>query len=273
MQPGGQAGDASAGQVALDGGHERVASQAVAAARLAQVAVVGTALDHARQCELLQRGRAVVGEVALVRDPLDELRRQQQPSQPQRRGQRLARRPHVDDAFRRQALQRSERRAVVAVLGVVVVLKHEAAAGGPLQKLGAARRRHGDAGRRLVSGRDEHRVELAGAGRDRVQLADPGAVGVDRQRAQAGAVRGQDRAVRRQSGVLDGDVRRTQGAGEQDERLGGAGADDDPLRVGDGAAHAAQVLGQGAAQLGRTARVGIPKRFRRHRRERLAHRP
>ena len=48
------------------------------------------------------------------------------PAEPQRRRERLRRRAEIDDPVRREPLQRADRRAVVAVLGVVVVLDHDA---------------------------------------------------------------------------------------------------------------------------------------------------
>ena len=78
-----------------------------------------------------------------------------QPAEPQRRRERLRRRAEVDDAVGREPLQRPDRRAVVAVLGVVVVLDHDPA---PRQQRPPPLGREHRAGRELVRGRDEHRV-------------------------------------------------------------------------------------------------------------------
>ena len=91
------------------------------------------------------RAAARLGRLAPCRRAADvgERRRQQQPAEPQRRRERLARRAGVDDALGRHALQRADRRAVVAVLGVVVVLDDDrVAAPRPVEQLRA--RRSGD---------------------------------------------------------------------------------------------------------------------------------
>ena len=60
--------------------------------------------------------------------------------------------------FGSQALQRPERRTVVAKLRVVVILDHETARAGPLDQGEAARRREHNPGRALVRGRcHDHR--------------------------------------------------------------------------------------------------------------------
>ena len=116
-EPGGQRGD------------ERVPAVRVLAAGAAQVAVdlargqqpgVGALGDH---------GAARVDRPALPGHGGGELGRREQPAEPQRGRQRLRRRADVDDPVGREALERADRRAVVAVLGVVVVLDHEPAPG------------------------------------------------------------------------------------------------------------------------------------------------
>ena len=80
-------------------------------------------------------------------------RRQHEPAEPQRGRERLAHRAGVDDAVGVEALQRADGGAVVAVLGVVVVLDDDRVAGaqpGDAARCGArrrARRRSGAGGR------------------------------------------------------------------------------------------------------------------------------
>ena len=103
--------------------------RAVAAARAAQVAVELAARDEVGERELVeQRRAAVVAASALARRRVREPLGQHEPAEPQRRRERLARRARVDDALGRHALQRADRLAVVAVLGVVVVLDDDRAA-------------------------------------------------------------------------------------------------------------------------------------------------
>ena len=62
-----------------------------------------------------------------TRSGATQLGRHDEPAQPQRRRQRLAGRAGVDHVLRREALQRTDGGAVVAVLGVVVVLDRDRA--------------------------------------------------------------------------------------------------------------------------------------------------
>ena len=104
MQPRGQPRHLRLGQVTCDGAHQSVAPRPVAPARLAQVPVVGASLDQPRQRELVEGRGAVVGEVALLGQALDQVRRQDEPAEADGGRERLARRAHVDHAVGRQAL-------------------------------------------------------------------------------------------------------------------------------------------------------------------------
>ena len=75
------------------------------------------------------------------------VRRGDEPPEPQRRRERLRRRAEVDDAVGREPLQRPDRRAVIAVLGVVVVLDHDPA---PREQRAPPLGREHGAGRELV---------------------------------------------------------------------------------------------------------------------------
>jgi hypothetical protein len=96
-------------------------------------------LEEVGQGQLLDdRGAEVVallGGDHVGRHPL----RHDQPAQPQPGGQGLGHRAGVDHVLGGQALDRADGLAVVAVLGVVVVLQHQRSnAGGPLHELAAA---------------------------------------------------------------------------------------------------------------------------------------
>ena len=93
---------------------------------------------------------------------VDERRRRDEPADPERGRERLARRAGVDDPIGVEALQRADRRAVVAVLGVVVVLDRDRAAlAQPAEQRGAALAAQHDAGRVLVGGCQHHGVGVA----------------------------------------------------------------------------------------------------------------
>ena len=87
-----------------------------------------------------------------------ELRRRQRPPEPQRGRQRLRRRAEIDHPVGREPLQRPDRRPVIAVLGVVVVLEHDPT---PREQRAPPLRRQHRPGRELVRGRDQHRVRVA----------------------------------------------------------------------------------------------------------------
>ena len=149
------------GRLSRDRRDQRVAARAVAPARLAQVTIVGGGLEQPREHELVERRGAEIVEQLGLRDRVDQRRRQHQPAEPQARSERLGGGPQVHDAVGRQALQRSERRAVVAKLGVVVVLDHQAPVARPLDQRGATpaarARRPSGTGARALSAPPEHR--------------------------------------------------------------------------------------------------------------------
>ena len=90
------------------------------------------------------------------RTALQQAARDDEPAEPQRRRQRLAGRAGVDDALGLEALQRPDGRAVVAVLGVVVVLDRDRVPlAQPRAQRGTPLGRHQHPGRVLV-GRGDH---------------------------------------------------------------------------------------------------------------------
>ena len=141
-RPRGDALDAAVGQpLARARSTSASRRRAVLAAGAAQVAVDLAGREQARR----RRGPSIAGppESTAQRSAAiagRELGRGDHPAEPQRRRERLRRRAEIDDAVGREPLQRADRRAVVAVLGVVVVLEHELAA----PHASSARRRSGE---------------------------------------------------------------------------------------------------------------------------------
>jgi hypothetical protein len=74
---------------------------------------------------LLDVGGAEIGEALLADDAVDEPGGDDEPAEPERGRERLARRAGVDDPLGLQPLQRADRRPVVAVLGVIVVFDRD----------------------------------------------------------------------------------------------------------------------------------------------------
>ena len=175
-------------------------------------------------------------------------RRRTRPAAPSSRGAgrrpRLRRGAAVHDAIGGEALQRADRAAVVAELGVEVVLHHVAVDGArPLDQLVAAARRQRHTARALVGRGDD-----GDPGRGGAQPLDDEPVPVDRHRLDRYPGAGQPSARRRVAGVLDGERPVPQHLDEQVERVAEPGADDDPVRVGVDPPHPRQVLGQLDAQ-------------------------
>ena len=152
VQPGRHAVHAGIGQVLAQGGEQRVAPGALAGADPAQVPLEGARRQQLGEGELAEGGAGDVRPLLAHHQLLPHVRRGDHPAQPQRRGQRLRHAAQVDDVLGGERRERGHRRAVVAVLGVVVVLDDEAAVPGPVQEGAAARRGEHDAGRVLVRG-------------------------------------------------------------------------------------------------------------------------
>ena len=256
MQPGRDPAGRADRQLAREGGHERGPAGAVDRPRTAQVTVELAALEEVGERELLDdRGAEVVrclGRDDGVGEPVGN----DHPAEPQPRRERLADRAGVQHAVGREALHGTDRRAVVAVLGVVVVLQHEGAgAGGPVDQGGPTRRGQDDPERELVGGRSEHR-----AGGELLEPVDAQAVRVHRHGQHLESVGDQLLAPRRAGRVLHPDAPCAAGderAGEERHALRHAGSDHDALGVAVHAAGAAEVARQGDAQLGRAARVAV----------------
>ena len=222
---------------------QRVAAPPVGRAGAAQVAVELAALEEGRQRELLEHRRAEVGEALLLDHGRDEPRRHRRPTHPQGGRERLGHRVHVHDVVGRDALERPDRVAVVAVLGVVVVLDHQrAGVARPGGERGPPRRLEHDAGGGLVRRGDEHRVGARGDDRAHVDAAV-----VDGDRHRLDAAVGDQLTRPRVARILDRDAPGAAGAQHAPDhrhRLRHPAADHDPLRRGLDAADAAQVGGE-----------------------------
>jgi hypothetical protein len=100
MQPGGDTMDSGLRERLGERLDEGVTPAAVADSHAPQVAVQLAASQEVGERVLLDAGGSPVGEELLVADGLQQRRRHNQPTDPQRRRQRLARRAGVDDPIR-----------------------------------------------------------------------------------------------------------------------------------------------------------------------------
>jgi hypothetical protein len=244
-----------------------VAAAPVDRARAPEVARELTAVHEAGECELVEQARAHVVVALLDVERRDETRGRGDPAEPQRGAERLARRSEVGHVLRRLALQRADRRPVVAQVGVVVVLDDERVGRArPGQQGAPAVAVECRAARERVRRRQQHGahvllrelpdVETARVDGDRHGL-EPG----ERQRV----------AVRREARVLDRDAARAgavQRTSEQRDALAGAATYEQAVGIREHAADAAEVRGQDAAQLGSAAVVRVAQLAVGDRRER-----
>lgn len=184
---------------------------------------------------------------------------QHHPADAQAGRQGLARRAHVDHAIGRDSLQRADRCAVVAVLGVVVVLDHQVTASHPVQQRGATSGREHDTGRGLVGGRRQHRIGAAVG-----QRCDVDAVLVDRHRDRFDPIVSQHLSVQPEAGFFHRQRRRAQRLRQQRDGLCRARTQHDALRVGVHAAGAAQIVGHRDAGREQTLRRDVAERVGPH---------
>lgn len=154
-------------------------------------------------------------------------------------------------------MQRADGPAVVAELGVDVVLDDEAPDVAGPDGFVAALRGHGDAGGALVGGR--HRHDAGGAA---AQLVDGESLGVHGDRVEAPAG-GEALAGCGVAGVLHGEPLPGQDPRDQVERVPEAGADHDAVGLDGHPAHPAEVVGERAAQPEQAAQVGVGELGRR----------
>jgi hypothetical protein len=133
-----------------------------------QVSVVASRPQQRGQRQLVQAGGAAVGEHLRLGDRAGQRRRGDDPAKPDRGRQRLAHRAEGEDPVRGDSLQHADGLAVVAELGVVVVLDDErVVTAGPLDQRLPPRRRQYHPGGRLVGRGHHHGAGPAGRqGRD-----------------------------------------------------------------------------------------------------------
>ncbi|HEX9527320.1 MAG TPA: hypothetical protein VF951_07470, partial [Streptosporangiaceae bacterium] len=122
VQPRGGAADAHLGEVPAQRADQEVALRAVAPAHRAQMAFERGVLDERGQRDLVDGRRRHAGDQELVFHVVDQVRGGNDPGEPQRGRQRLARRPDERDQIRCQALEGGHRLPAEAVFDVVVVL-------------------------------------------------------------------------------------------------------------------------------------------------------
>ena len=100
VQPGGDPGRLELGQPARQRGEQRVAAAPVERAHPAQVAIELAAVQEVGEGELIEDGRAAIGELLGVGDASTRRGGHDEPAQPQPGRERLARGPGVDDEVR-----------------------------------------------------------------------------------------------------------------------------------------------------------------------------
>ena len=272
VKPGGGPADRRLGQPLRERSDQRIPARVIHATGTAEVAVDLAALEQRRVHGLGENARDRARDSLLRRHLADEVAWNQRPPQPHPRGQRLAGRPDVGDTVRREPLERSDRVAVVAVLGVVVVLDDQRpAAPGPGNQLRATDRSQNRARGVLVRGRQRHRVDL-----DALQLADVETVFVDRDRDRLEPGLRDRLPYRPPPRVLDGHSGSATLAQRLPDDAHGGGrpvGDEHPLRLGDDCPHTPEILGQRDPQLTQAAarpirqrRVGQVAHDARHRR-------
>ena len=206
------------------------------------------AFEDVGEGQLVEGRGAHVGGLLRLDQPVREVRRGDEPAEAQARGQHLARGSRIDHVVPVETLDGADRLAVVAELGVVVVLDDQrAAADGPVDEGGATLGREDGAGRVLVGGGDDDAVDV-----ETVEQVHPHPALVDRHADRVQARSCQRRAVLGVRRVLDGDPARAGGthrARGQREPLGEPRADHDVGRIRAGATRTVEVCGERDAQL------------------------
>lgn len=205
---------------------------------------------------LFHHRAAEVGARAVLAHAFGQRDRRDRPADPQPGRERLAHRAHQDDPIRLDALQAADGVAVVAELGVVVVLDHEPSGrAGPADEGRPAGRREHDPGRVLMGRGDQDGLgRRRGEGRD----VDAARVHGDGQELEPGAA--QQRQLPDAGRVLDGE-HAVAVLGQQPEQDREAVRDpvghDDLVRRGVGRPDPAEIAGQLEPQRGHPARVRV----------------
>jgi hypothetical protein len=157
MEPGGDPQNSQLWQSSAQRHYENIAPPSVVQAHPAQVPIELSPFEKVGERELLENGRTHILQMFGVRDVLHQTRRQHHPAEAQRRREGLACRADVGGAFRRDALERANRFAVVAKLGIVVVLDDDGVSlSGLFEQGSASLRRQSRARGKLMRWRHEH---------------------------------------------------------------------------------------------------------------------
>jgi len=133
VEPGSYAFDPGVRQVFREGGEHGVAPLPLPVADSSEVLVVLPGRDQVGEDELREGGAAEVAGVPRGDQVCVPVRRWDEPAHPHAWGERLGRAAGVGDVVGGRWLQGADRDAVVAVLGVVVVLDDEPAISCPCQ--------------------------------------------------------------------------------------------------------------------------------------------
>ncbi len=157
MQAGDDAFDARLGQVLAQRNEYGVAAAALAGAHEAEVAVVLATGDEVREHQLRQRRTAQITRMLGCDQVREQVAGRDQPAQAQSRREGLGGTAGVGHVIGRAGLQRRDRRAIVAVLGVVVDLDDQTAGRGPVQQGPTPLRCQDDPGGELVRGGEQRR--------------------------------------------------------------------------------------------------------------------
>ena len=205
MAAGLEAQEAQAGGVLGDGAGQGVATLAVDLTHPPYVPVVAARLDQGGEGHLVERGRAATGQRASRRPPPAQRRRHEHPAEADPGGQRLADRAQGDHPVGGESLQRPDGLAVVAELGVVVVLEGSSVdLGCPRDQRVAPLGRQHHAGRALVGRGDDDGSGAGVAGSastSRPSLVDRHGTGI------IPARRTGDRSCSRRPRILEADAR------------------------------------------------------------------
>ena len=235
---------------------ECVAPAPVDGSHTAQVVIELAVGDEVREGQLVDRRRTTVGQALGCGYVIDETPWQCHPAESQPGRQSLARRADVDDTLRRQPLEGSDRRPIVAILGVVVVLDDEpVSAGRPGNQCGPPFGRQDAAQWKLVRRRDDD-----GLGVRPFQATDVDARVVDWHPDDGQSERFGDLPRRVVRGILESQPslsRLPEHLAEQRQTLVEAGAHDDLIGLGRGTAHAIEVGGQGFSEFRNTSAVEV----------------
>ena len=248
---------AGPGEMGGDRVDHGVTAADVAPAQDPQVAFQLARAHQLGQHELRQDGVTQVGVALGGHQRVVISRRGQDPPDPKRGREELGDAAGVTDLPGKRRVQRGDRRPVIAVLGVVVVLDDQAAVAGPLMEVAAPGAVEDHAHGELVRGSEHDRPGPAGA-----QLVDLQAALIDRDRQRVHLPALQLLPGPERPGVLHRDRRqpgRVERPGQQGQGLGHAGDDDHLVRGHPDAAVAGQPVRDREPEGPGAARIPVPE--------------